>query len=56
MAFAIEDGLEPKPLTGWRSWLDHHPKTERDHLNIWEVVALIVYNASTSITIWKYVS
>ena len=33
---------ETKPLTGWRSWLDYHPKVERYHLNIEKFTAFIV--------------
>ena len=46
MAFAVEDGLKPKPLTGWnQDWLDQSHKTEEEHLNIEKLTALICCNA-----------
>ena len=43
---AVEGGLEPKPLTGWKQdWLDQSHKTQEEHLT-----ALMCYNAHPLIT------
>ena len=51
-----EGGLKPEPLTGWSYLAGSGHMTEEDHLNIEKLTAPIVYNASTSLIIWKCVS
>ena len=54
--FALNRGGSwyPTPLTGWMTWLDQDNKTEEDHLKHWKVAALLLYNAQSSLNVWKY--